>query len=535
MSESKGNSEKNKKKVDHTIDAVTGVASGEVIDRFGNAAVELVKGYQGTLDEAGQVVAKGLRQIAESKVHSDFQYQNLKQQAGFSAERHYVDQQNVENIINRKSVRYQTSNAVGMGNDQRIDVLAVDLDGNPILDVNHKPLWSAQVKFCGDYQSAEEVLRSSEKLAKQLAGEKWAKYRGNHVLVPSEQYEHIKQFASEEATKLREQAAKFRLTGDIDKANLLDDKAANFDQVSRDVQDSGISSKEAMFLRNHPELATIGKVLHTSHRAGLEQAKIGAMFGAAISVSQNVIELMRGNKKFSEAAIDSVKGTAGAAATSYVIAASGTAIKGFMSASSNSIVKSLSQTNMPALIANATIQVGKSIVRFVNGEINALEFVEEIGEKGTGMVAASWGAAAGSAIGTLILPGIGTLVGGAVGGMIGYLTSSILYKSCIQVLRDERLSAERRDKIRMMTEQALTVMRQQGDQLQIMIDLHYKNRQQVFERSLHNLDICTSKDDLELFTKSLNEIAVEMGRTLAFKGFGEFDQFMRDKNSVLEF
>ena len=44
MSESKGNSEKNKKKVDHTIDAVTGVASGEVIDRFGNAAVEFVKG-----------------------------------------------------------------------------------------------------------------------------------------------------------------------------------------------------------------------------------------------------------------------------------------------------------------------------------------------------------------------------------------------------------------------------------------------------------------------------------------------------------
>ena len=98
------------------------------------------------MDEAGQVVAKGLRQIAESKVHSDFQYQNLKQQAGFSAERHYVDQQNVENIINRKSVRYQTASAGGKGNDQRIDVLDVEWEGKPSLDVKNKPLWSAHVK-----------------------------------------------------------------------------------------------------------------------------------------------------------------------------------------------------------------------------------------------------------------------------------------------------------------------------------------------------------------------------------------------------
>ena len=518
--------EEKKKKNDGLRDAALGVGAQDVVDKFGSASAEYIKGYKGSVDEAGNIISKGLRHISESKVNPDFEYQNLKQQAGFSAERHFVSKENAENIIKGRDIRYSRSNDVGLGNDQRIDVLAVDIDGNPIT-VNGQPLWSAQMKFCGKYETPQEIKESSEKLAKELAGDKWAKYRGNKVLVPSEQYEHVKKYATEEAQKLHEKAAEFRQNGNFEKAELLEQNARKFEQVAEDVQNSGISSKEAMFLREHAKLATAKYVAETANRAGIEQAKTGAVISATISVSQNIISVIRGEKEIKEALKDTAIDTAKGAGTSYIIGAGGAAIKGVMQTSSNSIFQNLSKTNMPAMIATVSLQVGKSIVRYAKGEINEVELVEELGEKGTGMMAASWGAA----IGTAIFPGVGTVIG----GMIGYMTSSTIYKSAIQVLQEERVSIERRNKIHALTEAALEAMNKQRRELSILIDNHYKNRQILFEQSFEMIEKSTESNHLELFTTALNNIALEMGKALQFKDFNEFDTFMRNKNMALEF
>ena len=182
---------------------------------------------------------------------------------------------------------------------------------------------------------------------------------------------------------------------------------------------------------------------------------------------------------------------------------------------------------MPAMIATVSLQVGKSIVRYAKGEINEVELVEELGEKGTGMMAASWGAA----IGTAIFPGVGTVIG----GMIGYMTSSTIYISAIQVLQEERVSVERRNKIHALTEAALEAMNKQRRELSILIDNHYKNRQILLEQSFEMIEKSTESNNLELFTTALNNIALEMGKALQFKDFNEFDTFMRNKNMALEF
>jgi len=178
-----------KKKKDHSglTDSVVGVATTENVERFGRASSEYIKGYNGTVDSTGKIIRKGLKQVSESKVHPDYKYQNIKQQAGFSAEIHYVDKTNAEDIINKNHNRIHRSNDIGRGNDIQFDVLSVDEFGNPT--------WGAQMKFCGKFGTPDEIQKSSEDLVKKLAGDKWERYRGNKILVPKEQHDIAKKYA----------------------------------------------------------------------------------------------------------------------------------------------------------------------------------------------------------------------------------------------------------------------------------------------------------------------------------------------------
>ena len=62
----------------------------ELINRYGEAIHEYIKaytGYQWENKETGQSgFAKGHKQVAQSKINSQYKEQNIKQQAGFSAE-----------------------------------------------------------------------------------------------------------------------------------------------------------------------------------------------------------------------------------------------------------------------------------------------------------------------------------------------------------------------------------------------------------------------------------------------------------------
>ncbi|GGF88768.1 hypothetical protein GCM10010913_07810 [Paenibacillus aceti] len=501
------------------IDSTIGAATTENIERYGRAASEFIKGYKGSVDADGDIIRKGLKQMSESKVHPDFKYQNIKQQAGFSAEIHYVDKTNAENIINKNDTRVYRSNDIGRGNDPQFDVLSIDDSGNPT--------WGAQMKFYGKFETPEEIKKSSEELVRKMTKDDWNRYRGNDVLVPQEQYEIAKKYAEDKARDLTEQAEKLRTQGQFDKAGILEEKAERYRQVSSDLKDSGITSKEAIFLREHPKLATAKYVLETAHQSGLENAKSAAVISVAISTAQNVTSLIRGKKRVGEAIVDVAKDTAAGAATAYVIGATDTAIRGFMAASKESVFVNLSKSNMPAMIATATVQVGKSLIRYAKGEIDSLQLVEELGEKGTGMMAASFGAA----IGTAVFPGVGTVIG----GMVGYLASSSIYNACMQTLREERFSAERRAKISAIASAAIEAMNKQGNELQEMVERFYAERQKVFTDSLSMIETASRFENIELFTQGLSNIAIEMGGALKFKNFTEFDTFMSDKNAVLEF
>lgn len=506
------------------IDSIIGITENG--ERYGRAAAEYIKGYKGTISDDGNIIKKGLKQVSESKVNSNFEYQNLKQQAGFAAEINYVDKINADNIINKNNIRVSRSNDVGLGNHTQFDILAVDIEGNPILN-SDRPIWSAQMKFCGGYQTKEEIQKSSEKIVRKLVSKDWDRYRGNKILIPSEQYELAKSYAQDEAEKLFNKAKELRENGNIEKAKVIESKAKRYYQSAKDITDSGISSKEAMLLREHPKLATAKYVTKLAHSSGIEQAKAASIISLTIATSRNIVSLIQGEKELKESLIDIAGDTTSGCCTAYIIGASDTAIRGFMASSKNSIFANLSKTSLPSTIAMAGVQVGKSLIRYSKGEIDGVQLFEELGEKGTGMIAASWGAA----IGTTIFPGIGTVIG----GMIGYMTSSTIYGASIQVLHEEGISEERRKKIHSITLAAIESMNAQRDELIKNINKFYSDRTKVFRDSFNFIDLAIESNDLDKFTEGLNNIALEMGETLQFKNFDEFNNFMLDKEAVLEF
>jgi len=83
------------------------MAANEVVQRFGSANAEYIKGYTGVDQETGQRLAKGLAGISNSKVNENPVYanQNIRQQAGFSAEVAVTSRDNADAIVKKSRVR----------------------------------------------------------------------------------------------------------------------------------------------------------------------------------------------------------------------------------------------------------------------------------------------------------------------------------------------------------------------------------------------------------------------------------------------
>lgn len=513
-------------------DATIANAGKEAIERYGRAASEHIKAYTGfewNNQATGQSgVAKGLRDIADSKVHPDFEYQNMKQQAGFSAEIKYTANKNAENMIKGKNARYRRANDVGLGNDQHNDVGEVGADGSFCHNADGTVKGGAQIKFVGNYKTEGDIIHSAHKNVDHLAGNgKWAKYQNDDVLVPSEQYQEMRAYAARRSSELLKQADKFERQGKNLEATELREKAERYQKAGRHIKNSHISSREAMDYRRQPGWETTKDVLKTANRAGLEQLGTGAIIGGVVATAQSLVHIINGEQEPSEAVGEVAKGMAVGGGAAYAMTAAGTIIKGSMQSMSNQTVQALSKTNLPAMIATGVYQIGRSFYRFAKGEIDAVELAVELGEKGVGAMASSWGAA----VGTLVLPGIGTVVG----SIVGYMASSMIYQGALQAFEDERLSWENRDKIHAYVESAKAQLEQETEAIERYYVNLYARRKQVFRSELQQVRRASMRDDFNAFAAGLQQIVGEFGDNLQFHTFKEFDEFMNDENSVLDF
>lgn len=492
-----------------------GVASANIdaVGRFGSASAEYVKSYTGVDNEMGKMLDKGLKGISTSKVHPDYAEQNIRQQAGFSAEVHKVASTNAENIIQgnpRRLSRTDDQPQLFGKNHPVYDHVEIDADGVVI------PGSGSQMKFVTDYENLlKKIAQGRDGKSNDLS-----RYLDPQLDLPSEQVEKAREFCTEQARKMRRQAERLEAIGKGELAARKRVAAENYEKLRSNIRDSGMTTDQAIFYRKHPVCGTAIDIATTGHRAGLTGAGYGAAIGGVISIVTNGIALYQGNKESEKALLDTIAGTSKAAAVGYGTAFVGATAKGIMQQSSSAAVRTLSRTSLPALAVSVCLEMGSAVTRYTRGEINGTEFLEVVGEKGSGMLAGGLGAMLGQ-IGIPI-----PIVGGLVGGMVGYMLSSMFYRDSLAAFQEADAAREDYLRIKAFCEEARANMEAYRLQFRACFSEWLQDRRAELTDCISRMDEAVETGQLDEFVSAANALAACMGTALQFATREEFDGFM---------
>jgi hypothetical protein len=500
--------QKEEEKAKTLVNAGLAGASAEVVQRYGSAVKEHLVAYSGVDNEAGKTLTKGLKSISESKVNPEYQFQNLKQQAGFAAEVKETARENAERIIKGDKTRVVRTDDLGRVNDPLYDHVALDKNGMVISGSG------SQMKFVGG--DPKEALDK-------LASHKFEKYldANAEIEVPSDFYDDIKKEAQSKAASLQKQAETLQAQGKTDLAKQRLAEAEKYRKIDRNVRKSHVSNKEAMEARTNPVLSTAKDIAKASHRGGIESAKSGAAIGGGISLIKNIVAVAKGDKEPDEAALSVVKDTGSAAVVSYTTGFAGSALKGLMQNAKKKVIQGAAKTNLPGVIVTAALETGKTLAKYIKGEIDGAQCLEELGEKGTGMVSSAMF----TALGQLVIPI--PVVGGLIGGMAGYALSSAFYKQLTGVLKEAKLAHENRLRIEAECAEAIKMIRAYRAEMEAAISEYLSDHIAVFQAAFDDIKTALQLGDIDGFITGANSITRKLGGKPQFETFAEFDAFIQ--------
>lgn len=481
-------------------------AEHELIQRYGTAGSQFLIGLRGINHETGQVFDRSLLSIAKGKLNPGYYEQNIKQQAGYSAEVASVSKRNAKAIINKESPRFSRSEDItGYGKNHNVVDIVELLDNTEI---------TSQMKFVKNPKDLLKDIACGEGKSKDFS-----RYLSVDKLeVPTEQVEDMKAICKKEAKKLGEQSNALRKLGKTELADIKLKQAKNYENLEHKITDSGLTTEEAIQYRLNPKTMTVKDIGKVSHAAGLEGLKFGVAIGGSISAVNNIISVYSGNKEFSEAILDISKDTLIAGATGYATAASGTAVKTYMAQSSKEMIRGISKSNMPAMVVTACLSTGKSIKKYAIGELDEAELAQEIGLSVTGMMSSSMFAAIGQV--AIPIPVLGALIG----GMVGYALTNTVYQSFFDVLKEAKLSTERRQLIEMQCEAARMLSKEYELKIKELFAYRLKELEtysNIMFDALESPDI--SSDE---FCAKMNRFAEELGTKISIKNMAELDKAM---------
>lgn len=502
-----------KRRQEDLLNAGIAGSAYETVQRYGNAAKQHYVAYSGVDNEAGKVLAKGLKQISEEKINPDYEFQNIHQQAGFSAEVKDVARSNAENIIKGDSSRKIRTDDLGRVNDPLYDTVTLDANGN-MIDGS-----GAQMKFLGasanDPTGAGDAARALEK----LQSKKFEKYLDHDVKieVPSDQYDKMIQEANGKIESLSRQLENQKHSGNTAQAQKLQAQIDKLEKIKQNLRKSSVSSREAVFARLHPGLSTAADVAKISHRAGVQTAETAAVIGGSVSIVKNLVSVCKGETEPDEAVANVAKDTATTAAVGYGTGFAGAALKGAMQNARSQYVQILSKTNVPATIVAVSVSATKTLTRYFKGEINGVECLETLGEEGTGMVSSAMFAA----IGQIAIPI--PVVGSMVGGMVGYALSSATYGILTQSLKEEQLAHEQRMQIERACEEHRKMIQEYRAEMERLIRAYLLDSMDIFRESFSGIKDALAIGDVDWFIESANTITESFGGKASFSSMEDFN------------
>ncbi|WP_223852072.1 hypothetical protein [Bifidobacterium myosotis] len=508
----------------HAVQAALQGAAAETIQRFGAAAKEHLAAYSGVDHEADV----NLKEVPHNslKVNAALaDKQGVKQLAGFSAEVESSARRNAKRIVAGESGRFKRYDAVkGTANDQIVDIVEVDVNGN-ILSGSQ-----AQMKFVGS--SPKDLLAA-------LKSKDYAKYRdaGVGMDIPDDYYDVLMGNGPDGIdAQIRSMQQK------LDEGQLSKESSEKVQQeidklrtIKKSLRKSGLTKHEAENAVVHPKLVVAKDVAKLAHKAGVQQAKTGALIGGGVSLVRNLVGCINGTIEPAEAAKNVGMDAGMAAAFSYVTAFSGTAIKGAMQNASSEYVRGLSRTNVAATLVSTTVDVSKAIARYCRGEITGAQCVEQMGQQGLGQLGALMGTAAvmssASAVG---VTGLAAVAAGMVGSTIGYTAAIAVYEELSTALNEYEMAKEERILVERECAEAVELIRRYRIEFNDAVDTYLADKAEAFNAGFEAMDKAIMENDVNGYLSGNALIQKALGYKPQFRTQQEFDDVMSsDENFVL--
>ncbi|WRD19256.1 hypothetical protein E5K57_03490 [Helicobacter pylori] len=410
------------------------------------------KEYLAILDD--KTLGRTLEGISEYKVNPKYQYRNINQQAGYSAEIKEQARVNAQNILMENGERLVQYDNLSMDqkaqirerfpnyatpnkNHELVDYVRVDEKGNVI------PGTAVQSKFVG---------RNGAECFEKFLSKGYEKYLKNGVKmeIPKDFFGDFQKEANIKIKSLESQIAKQKSFGDFQKAAKLEEKLQKCKIIKANTRSASITKEEAIYARNHPTLSTAKDMASHSHQAGMNAAGVGALVSGVVSLTTNIWECVTKGKDPKEALKHTAIATLKGGAYSYGVAFSSSLLGGVMQNSANKVIQSLGKGSLPAMIVGACVANVTVFARYFSGKIDEVELCKQLGRTNTSLLSGGAMAFAGQAL--IPIPVVGALIGGFVGAALSEAFFNALNSKKVELARQRRIEIEKecRESIRLL-------------------------------------------------------------------------------------
>ncbi len=294
----------------------------------------------------------------------------------------------------------------------------------------------------------------------------------------------------------------------------------------------------------------MAKNMGTEFATGATEALTGALIPLTVEAVSQMCKVASGEKSLGEAAGDMAKYTVGTAVVGGARRLIVDQANFMMANIENPLFQKIASSGQIGQITAVALIVADSAERYLNGEISGQEFIEEIGQKGTMMVAGMIGGEIGSEIGTFLGLASGGLVGAAAGKVIGKVLGTVITTAACSgiilvssAVKDIRETAKHLDDYRkkerelaMIRTEALAEMERQREKFKAICAEEFGRWDETFAEGFDRImeSACEGVYSAKGVAEGLDEILRIFGRNVRFGTVEEYEAQL-DSALVLQF
>ncbi len=468
------------------------------------------KEYLAILDD--KTLGRTLEGISEYKVNPKYQYRNINQQAGFSAELKEQAHANAQNILmenGERLVQYDNLSvdqkaqirerfpdyATPNKNHELVDYVMVDRKGNVISNT------LTQSKFVG---------RNGAECFEKFLSKDYEKYLKNGVKmeIPKDFFGDFQKEANIKIKSLESRIAKQKELGDFQKAAKLEEKLQKCKTIKANTRSASITKEEAIEARLNPNLSTAKDVTSVSHQAGMNAAGVGALVSGGVSLITNVWECVVNGKDPKKALKHTAIATLKGGAYSYGVAFASSSLGSLMQSSANKIIQSLGKSSAPAMIVGACVANFTIFGLYLSGKIDEMELCKQLGRTNTSLLSGGAMAFAGQAL--IPIPVVGALIGGFVGAALSEAFFNALNSKKVELARQRRIEIEKECR------ESIRLLEMYRNQFKEVFERYFHETTKFFNQSFDELERALYAGDADLVIGVNNKIQEGLGQKALF-------------------